>query len=80
MRNTFIFLFIFLIFFTLVIFIFFNKNKINYNVLEYGYETKIYIDRDYIISNNGTFEELQDQVADIRDWKTGEFKSTLRIV
>jgi|TARA_R110001606_G_scaffold369923_3_gene526165 hypothetical protein len=35
---------------------------------------------DYIISNNGTFEELQDQVADIRDWKTGEFKSTLRIV
>jgi hypothetical protein len=55
MRNTFIFLFIFLIFFTLVIFIFFNKNKINYNVLEYGYETKIYIDRDYIISNKSKF-------------------------
>ena len=35
---------------------------------------------DYIITNNGTFEELQDQVANIRDWQTGEFKSTLRIV
>jgi len=55
MRNTFIFLFIFLIFFILVVFIFLNKNKINYNVLEYNYGTKIYIDRDYIISNNSKF-------------------------
>ena len=35
---------------------------------------------DYIISNNGTFEDLQDQVANIRDWKTGEFKTALKIV
>ena len=35
---------------------------------------------DYIIDNNGTLEDLAKQVDDIRDWKTGEFKTTLKIV
>ena len=35
---------------------------------------------DYIITNNGTIEDLEKQVEDIRDWNTGEFKQTLKIV
>ena len=35
---------------------------------------------DYIVNNNGTLEELAKQVEDIRDWKTGEFKQTLKLV
>ena len=35
---------------------------------------------DYIITNNGTIEDLAKQVEDIRDWNTGEFKQTLKIV
>jgi dephospho-CoA kinase len=35
---------------------------------------------DYIITNNGTIEDLTKQVEDIRDWNTGEFKSTLKLV
>ena len=35
---------------------------------------------DYIIYNNGTLEDLAKQVEDIRDWKTGEFKQTLKLV
>ena len=33
---------------------------------------------DYINdNNNGTLEDLEKQVEDIRDWKTGEFKEHL---
>ena len=35
---------------------------------------------DYIIENNGTLEDLAKQVENIRDWNTGEFKSTLKLV
>jgi hypothetical protein len=35
---------------------------------------------DYIITNNGTIKDLEKQVEDIRDWNTGEFKQTLKIV
>ena len=35
---------------------------------------------DYIIDNNGTLEDLANQVENIRDWNTGEFKSTLKLV
>jgi len=35
---------------------------------------------DYIIDNNGTLEDLAKQVEAIRDWKTGEFKQTLKLV
>jgi hypothetical protein len=35
---------------------------------------------DYIIKNNGTLEDLAKQVEDIRDWKTGEFKQTLKLI
>ena len=29
---------------------------------------------DYIIKNNGSLEDLQLQVDNIRDWQTGEFR------
>ncbi len=35
---------------------------------------------DYIIDNNGTLEDLAKQVENIRDWKTGVFKDSLKIV
>lgn len=35
---------------------------------------------DYIIDNNGTLEDLAKQVEDIRDWKTGEFKKSLKLI
>ena len=35
---------------------------------------------DYIIDNNGTIEDLAKQVENIRDWKTGLFKDSLKIV
>ena len=35
---------------------------------------------DYIITNNSTLADLARQVQDIRDWNTGEFKHTLKIV
>lgn len=35
---------------------------------------------DYIIDNNGTIEDLEIKVQDIRNWDTGEFKETLKLV
>lgn len=35
---------------------------------------------DYIITNNGSIESLAKQVENIRDWDTGEFKQTLKLV
>ena len=35
---------------------------------------------DYIIKNNGSIEDLEKQVNDIRDWNTGEFKQALKLV
>ena len=35
---------------------------------------------DYIIDNNGTLEDLEKQVQNIRNWDTGEFKETLKLV
>ena len=35
---------------------------------------------DYIIDNNGTLEDLANQVEDIRDWKTGVFKESLKLI
>ena len=35
---------------------------------------------DYIIDNNGTLEDLAKQVDNIRDWKTGEFRTNLKLV
>ena len=35
---------------------------------------------DYIINNNGTLEDLEKQVENIRDWNTGQFKEHLKLV
>lgn len=35
---------------------------------------------DYIIKNDGTIEDLEKQVEDIRDWTTGEFRAPLKLV
>ena len=35
---------------------------------------------DYVIDNNGTLEDLEEKVQDIRNRDTGEFKETLKLV
>ena len=35
---------------------------------------------DYIIRNDGTLEDLEQQVENIRDWNTGEFRAPLKLV
>ena len=35
---------------------------------------------DYVINNNGTLEDLEKQVENIRDWNTGQFKEHLKLV
>lgn len=35
---------------------------------------------DYVIDNNGDLDHLARQVADIRDWDTGKFKESLKLV
>lgn len=35
---------------------------------------------DYIITNNGTIADLEQQVFDMRDWTTGEFRQHLKLV
>ena len=35
---------------------------------------------DYVIDNNGTLEDLEKKVQDIRNWDTGEFKETFKLV
>jgi len=35
---------------------------------------------DYIIDNNGTLEDLEKKVLEIRDWDTGKFKESLKLI
>ena len=35
---------------------------------------------DYVINNNGTLEDLEKQVENIRDWNTGQFREHLKLV
>ena len=35
---------------------------------------------DYVIDNNGSLQDLEQQVNKIRDWKTGEFVENLKLV